>query len=74
MPKKTNNQIKINHYEKELKIDDIKIVNLENEINKLNDKIQDMIDLRLENSINDKKLGKLYDLEIIDKEGNLIDR
>ena len=33
-----------------------------------------MIDLGLENSINDKKLGKLYDLEIIDKEGNPIDR
>ena len=49
-------------------------MNWENEINRLKDKIQDMIDLGHEHNINAEKKRKLCDLEIINKEGNPIDR
>ena len=72
-PKKTNDKIKIEEYEEEKLSYDKKVLKLEQEIDRLHGKCQDLIDINEADSINAEKLDKLYQLGLIDENGNPID-
>ena len=62
------------HHEEEVKHYEVKMIKFEQEIDRLKATIQDIIDIGHEDSLNTDKLGKLYELGTIDKEGNKINR
>ena len=72
LPKKTNDQKKIDDYEEEKKKSDNKARQLEDEIDQLHDKIKEMTELRALYYENADKLDKLYQLGIIDDNRNYI--
>ena len=72
LPKKTNDQKKIDDYEEEKKKSDNKARQLEDEIDQLHDKVKEMTELRALYDENADKLDKLYQLGIIDDNGNYI--
>ena len=74
LPKKPKYQEQIDQHEEEVKHYEVKMIKLEQEIDRLKATMQDMIDIGHEDSLNTDKLGKLYELGIIDKEGNPINR
>ena len=67
MPKKTKYQEQIDQYEEDVKHCEVKMIKLEQEIDRLKATIQDMIDIGHEDSLNTDKLGKLCELGIIEK-------
>ena len=72
LPKKTNDQKKIDEYEEDKKNSDHKTRQLENEIDILHDKIKELIELRAADDENSEKLHRLYQLGVIDIDGNYI--
>ena len=69
MPKKIKYQEQIDQHEEEMKIYEVEMIKLEQEIDRLKATMQDMIDIGYEDSLNTDKFEKLYELGIIDKEG-----
>ena len=73
LPRKTNDQLRIDEYEEEKIYFEKKVARLEQEIDRLNDKCQDLIDINEADSVNAEKLDKLYQLGMIDENGNPVD-
>ena len=72
-PMKTGDKVKIEEYEEEKINYEKKVMKLEQEIDRLQSKWQDLIDINEEDSINAEKLDKLYQLGLIDEHGDPID-
>ena len=66
--------MQIDQHEEEVKHYEMKMIKIEQEIDRLKATMQDMVDIGHKDSLNTDKLGKLFELGIIDKEGDLISR